>query len=101
MTIVGKLGATTRIKEVIDMLTEAPYHMRGNRLVLGTGTSNIHYISVIVTTSTGSKRVNLPDQHRVARANSVVLSCTSSVLHWRVATGPTAGVTLTFHRDRG
>jgi hypothetical protein len=101
LTIVGKLGTTTKIKEVIDMLTEAPYHMSGNRLVLGRGTYNVHYISVVITTRSGSKRIHLPDQHSVARANSVTISCTSSVLNWRVTTGPTSGVSLTFHRDRG
>jgi hypothetical protein len=101
LTIVGKLGATTKIKEVIDMVTEAPYHMSGSTLVVGRGTYDVHYISVVVTTASGSKRVPLPDQHVVSNANSVAISCTASVLHWRVATGPTAGVVLTFHRARG
>src|SRR4051794_7448597 len=101
LTIVGKLGATTKIKEVIDMVTEAPYHMSGNTLALGRGTYDVHYISVVVTTAAGSKRVPLPDQHMATAGNSVAISCTASVLHWRVATGRTAGVVLTFHRARG
>jgi hypothetical protein len=100
LTVVGQLGST-KIKEVIDMLTEAPYHMRGSTLVMGRGTYSVHYISVVITTRAGSKRIHLPDQHAAARANAVAISCTSSVLRWRVAAGPTSGVSLTFHRDRG
>ncbi len=101
LTLAGTLGAT-RIKEVVDLETEAPYHVRGARLVLGAGTYSLHYVSVtLYPRGGGTAHPRLPDQHIATPPTSVAISCTRSTLRWTVPVPHRAGVPLTFHRDRG
>lgn len=100
LTLTGELGRT-RIKEVVDVLTEAPYRVRGRQLVLGAGSYSLHYISVtLYPRGGGSTRVRLPDSHIATRAVSVGITCTSSTLQWTVPLPSGGGVPLTFRRDR-
>ena len=99
LTLNAVLG-TTRLKEVIDILTEAPYRVRGGRLVLGAGSYSLHYISAVLRTRTGATtRVRLPDQHVATGPVSVPIACSGSTLQWTVPLPAGGGVPLTFHRD--
>jgi hypothetical protein len=97
LTLVGELG-TSRIKEVVDMQTIAPYRMRGSKLVLSRGAYTLHVISAVLSGPGGSKRIRIPDQHHVTKPNSVAIACSATTLRWTVPTGPTRGVSLNFRR---
>jgi hypothetical protein len=99
LTLTAKLG-TTRLKEVVDLESEAPYRVRGSTLNLGAGTYSLHYISAVLYPRTGGSRpLHLPDTHIATRPISVGISCTRTRLTWAVPLPTGRGVELHFQRS--
>lgn len=98
----GRKGAIS-IKEELDIEAVAPYTAAAGRISLGRGTYKLRYISVVITTSSGTTvPVRLPSTSTATPRGAAAYTCTPSTLRLRVPLGGgDRGVTLTLQRDRG
>ena len=96
----GRKGQT-RLEEEIDIEAVAPYRAAAGQLSLGRGTYKLRYVSVVITTSSGtSTSVRLSNQSVSTTPSAVPYTCTPSALRLRVPVATGGGVTLNLRRDR-